>query len=58
MSDEMGNFQCVCPACSEVFELDEDAIDIDVVEYDDHEYSQTLDIQCPVCGHEQNIKNI
>ena len=48
MSDEMGNFQCVCPACSEVFELDKDAIDID----GDFE---AIDIQCPMCGHEQNI---
>ncbi len=51
IDDDMEKFKCVCPACSEVFDLDSDALEVDPD-------LESLDIQCPVCGHEQNITRL
>lgn len=51
MAEDLEKFQIVCPECSEVFPLDYNCIDIDP----DWE---AVDMQCPVCGHEQNITRI
>jgi DNA-directed RNA polymerase subunit RPC12/RpoP len=48
--NDLGKFQSICPACSAVFELDHNTIDID-------EDFESVDIQCPDCGHEQNIES-
>ena len=52
MTEEMGNFEAVCPECSECFELDDKVLKQTEWEKD---YLSMTKLTCPQCGHIQTF---